>query len=77
MSKKIHECNEYNEATRKGHPLWGDAIFFIEYGEFPVGDDSGECVAWVAHNDEYGTFINYCPFCGVLLGGGSDGQDDK
>jgi len=24
---------------------------------------------WEAHNEEYGTFVNYCPFCGVRLEG--------
>lgn len=44
--------------------FWGCAFDAIEYGEFSrISNRRG----WVAHNEEYGTFINYCPFCGVKL----------
>lgn len=55
-----HECQKMkaNPPTK-----WGESISFIEFME-PFW---GGAIGWVARNEDYATFINYCPFCGQRL----------
>ena len=65
MYKLLHICKEMSEMSRKYTPAevynlrHGQSISYIEF-------DLNEKV-WVAHCDEYGNVIIYCPFCGIKL----------
>lgn len=65
-----HNCMEWSNAVIKIDAIlnrdfpeviscYGPAISKIEYVE--------KFDTWVAHCDEYATFINFCPFCGKEL----------
>lgn len=65
MYKLLHRCEEMSKISRAhvtsevhnlGH---GAAIGYIEFDL--------NAKVWVAHCDEYGNVITYCPFCGIKL----------
>lgn len=64
--KRIEERRingEFNDSA-----LYGMAVMRIEYGAWGNAKiDESPRRGWVAHNDEYGTFIKFCPFCGEKL----------
>jgi hypothetical protein len=51
-----HKCDR---SWERGAGFYAGAIGTIEY----LKEDK----MWVAHCDEYGTEIKYCPFCGMNL----------
>ena len=53
-----HICDR-KELRKSNDYLYGEAVTEIIYYE----DDK----VWLASNDEYGTVIRYCPFCGINL----------
>jgi hypothetical protein len=53
-----HICDRKELGTDKEY-LYGEAVTEIIYH---IQDK-----VWLASNNEYGTIIKYCPFCGVLL----------
>jgi hypothetical protein len=70
----LHICDELskiNKAMEDGvldHSFhYGMAITHIEYSARHDNKLREPARGWVAHNGEYGTFINYCPFCGARL----------
>ncbi len=56
--KVIHKCEEMDGSNNNVPHGNGPAITDIEYMEG---------IGWKAHNDEYSTFIHFCPFCGLDL----------
>lgn len=52
-----HVCKKFTRKARRMDDFFGSAIFRIEKIDG----------RWVAHNDEYASYINFCPFCGEKL----------
>lgn len=55
--KKLHLCRCYSETNGKEFPLEG-------YGQAIEECDEREDGTLWAGNGEYGTRVNFCPFCG-------------
>jgi hypothetical protein len=52
-----HECSKFVMKAKRNDDFHGPAIWSIEKSNR----------GWIAHNDEYASYINYCPFCGKKL----------
>jgi len=56
--EKEHLCPGGRRAGgQRNDDFFGSAIYAIE-------KRNGK---WIAHNDEYASYISYCPFCGKKL----------
>lgn len=52
-----HKCSKLVMRFQRNDDFHGLAIYTIEKTNR----------GWIAHNDEYSSYINYCPFCGKKL----------
>jgi len=57
--KKMEECHKASRENHNHIGGYGCAISNIEY--------SDDAKRWYAHNNEYTSIVNYCPFCGLGL----------
>jgi hypothetical protein len=66
--KHYHKCREMKVSHGLHHPLNNKKPFELGHGStIRKIEFDEEYDVWVAHCDEYGDVIKYCPFCGRKL----------
>jgi hypothetical protein len=58
----VHECKK----SKDDFPGVEETPDLICYGPIIHGIEKTK-TGWIAHNDEYASYIKFCPFCGEKL----------